>query len=318
VTGRDERRPIAGPTAAAATSMATDALTAKVVELFADAGLPSVLLRGAAIVDWLYSPSTRTYTDVDLLVRPRDVVRAEAILARAGFRLLPLPPLDEHARTWVRGDGEPAVDLHTTLYGIAAAPDDVWRAVAGSTRTLVVGGRETAIPSRTTLAFEVALHASQHGRQLAHPLNDLTRALERATLQTWKEAAALADELDALPAFAAGLRSITAGAAIADRLDLPRRRSAEMILRSDDPPNMAIGLEWLATRPSVWGKTRFLFAKMFPGPAFMRAWSPTRTKSRLGLAAAYLLRLAWIIRHAGPAVWAWRRARREARWQRDS
>lgn len=318
MTGRDENRPIAGPTAAAATSMAADALTAKVVELFADAGLPSVLLRGAAIVDWLYSPSTRTYTDVDLLVRPRDVIRAEAILARAGFRLLPLPPLDEHARTWVRGDGEPAVDLHTTLYGIAAAPDDVWCAVAGSARTLVVGGRDTAVPSRTTLAFEVALHASQHGRQLAHPLNDLTRALERATLQTWKDAAALADELDAVPAFAAGLRSVAAGAEIADRLDLPRRRSAEMILRSDNPPNMALGLEWLATRPSVWGKTRFLFAKMFPAPAVMRAWSPIRTKSRLGLAAAYLLRLTWIVRHAGPAVWAWRRARKEVRWQRDS
>lgn len=318
MTGRDENRPIAGPTAAAATSMAADALTAKVVELFADAGLPSVLLRGAAIVDWLYSPSTRTYTDVDLLVRPRDVIRAEAILARAGFRLLPLPPLDEHARTWVRGDGEPAVDLHTTLYGIAAAPDDVWCAVAGSARTLVVGGRDTAVPSRTTLAFEVALHASQHGRQLAHPLNDLTRALERATLQTWKDAAALADELDAVPAFAAGLRSVAAGAEIADRLDLPRRLSAEMILRSDNPPNMALGLEWLATRPSVWGKTRFLFAKMFPAPAVMRAWSPIRTKSRLGLAAAYLLRLTWIVRHAGPAVWAWRRARKEVRWQRDS
>jgi hypothetical protein len=312
LTAHDETRPIAEATVAAATSMAADALTAEVLEQFAAAGLPAVLLRGAAIVDWLYSPSTRTYTDVDLLVHPRDVGRAESILAGAGFGLLPLPPRDEHARTWVRGGG-PALDLHTTLYGIAADPADVWRAVTRSARTLVVGGRETAVPSTTTLAFEVALHASQHGRQLAHPLDDLARALERAPLQIWEAAAALAAELDAVPAFAAGLRSIAAGAAIADQLDLPETRSPEMVLRSDNPPDMALGLDWLATRPGVSAKFRFLFAKVFPSPAFMRAWSPIRPKSSFGLSVAYLLRLIWIIRHAGPAYRAWRGARRTAR-----
>jgi hypothetical protein len=262
--------------------------------------------------DWLHEPaSPRRYTDVDLLVRAGDLADSERIIEGLGFERLPLPPHDEHARTWVRTHDGATLDLHRSLSGISVDADAVWSAFTRDATRLRVSGRDVVVPSVAARAFELALHVTQHGSQLDQPLQDLERALEQTDVETWAAAARLAVELDSAAEFAAGLRRLPTGSVVADSLELPTERSVGIRLRSGSPPAMALGLDWLVTRPGTQAKLAFAASKVLPPPEFMRAWSRIARRGRVGLGAAYVLRLGWIARHAGPAIWAWLRARRE-------
>jgi hypothetical protein len=297
---------------ATAMSLLLDACAAEVVGAFERAGIESMLLRGPALAAWLYQQhEPRPYTDVDLLVSPDQILGAEAVLQESGFTLLPLPPLDQHARTWVRAGGA-SVDLHQTLSGVAADADIVWSTLRRNAQILTVHGREMAVPSPEARALMVALHVTQHGRQLEQPLEDLRRALERTEVAVWRSATELAIELGALPAFASGLRRLASGSELADGLGLPTEDSVTSVLRAGNPPNMALGIDWLASRKGARAKLRFAATKLFPSPEFMRAWSSLANRGRLGLAASYVQRWAWVAWHAAPAVRAWLAARRQA------
>ena len=298
---------------AASMSMLLDACAVGVVRCFERAGIDSMLLRGPLIAAWLYGEDEpRPYTDVDLLVSPGQILAAESVLEQMGFDLLPLPPHDRHARTWVRADGA-SVDLHRSLSGLAADPELVWHALRRDSRTLTVHGHDLPVPCREACALGVALHVAQHGRQLEQPLEDLRRALAQTEIEVWRGAGELALELGAPAAFAAGLRRLPAGSELADRLGLPVHESVATALRSGNPPSMVLGLDWLATREGGRAKLRFAGSKLFPSPAFLRAWSRLANRGRLGLGAAYVQRLGWIAWHAGPAVRTWLRVRRKVR-----
>ena len=305
-----------GPSAstrAASMSMLLDVCAAEVVRCFERAGIEGMLLRGPLIAAWLYGEDEpRPYTDVDLLVSPGQILAAECVLEQMGFSLLPLPPHDRHARTWERADGA-SVDLHCSLSGLAADAELVWHAFGRDSRTLTVHGHELMVPSREACALGVALHVAQHGRQLEQPLEDLRRALARTEIDVWRGAGELAHELGAPATFAAGLRRLPAGSELADRLGLPVQESVATALRSGNPPSMVLGLDWLATRPGARAKLRFAGSKLFPSPAFLRAWSSLANRGRVGLGAAYVQRLGWVAWHAGPAVRTWLRVRRDVR-----
>jgi hypothetical protein len=303
---------------AASMALLLDACAAEVVVAFQRAGIDSILLRGPALASWLYGQDEpRCYTDVDLLVSPERVSDAELALEEMGFRLLPLPPHDRHARTWLRDSGA-SVDLHRSLSGVGADPGLVWSAFRRHSQNLSVHGRDVAVPGREASALMVALHVTQHGRQLEQPLEDLRRALERTEVAVWSAAAELARELGAQPAFAAGLRRLPSGSELADRLGLPVGDSVATLLRAGNPPSMALGMDWLARRKGPRAKLRFAGSKLFPSPAFMRAWSGLAKRGRLGLAASYVQRLAWVAWHAGPAVRTWLGARRDVRRRHKS
>jgi hypothetical protein len=76
-----------GPALAAAASNAVlfDALAA-IEARFAEADLPLVLLKGAAVAEWAYAdPALRPMSDLDLWVRENDLEPASALLASLGF-----------------------------------------------------------------------------------------------------------------------------------------------------------------------------------------------------------------------------------------
>lgn len=57
-----------------------------ILEAYADAHLPVLLLKGSALCHLLYpDPALRPMGDLDVLVRPGDADRAQALLARLGF-----------------------------------------------------------------------------------------------------------------------------------------------------------------------------------------------------------------------------------------
>lgn len=293
-------------------SLHVDGLTAELMRGFAERGVPFILLKGPAIARWLYDDgSVRPYADCDLLVDPRQITAAQAILRERGFEdtASPLAHPRKDSHEWQRAQHH--VDLHTTLIGIRAAPQEVWDALSSTTDSEQVGGMVVRVLDRPGRTLHVALHAAQHGRDEEKPLEDLRRALELVPEQTWRDAADLARRLRATEAFATGLRLLPAGSALATRLDLVSAASAEATLRLEPVP-LALALEHLAETRGWRARLDILWRELFPTVAFMRWWSPLARRGRLGLIAAYCWRPLYLLLHLGPGFVAWQRARRGA------
>lgn len=307
-------------TLAAGTALVADHAAAEVAAAFAAAGIRSILLRGASIARHLYAAGEiRGYVDADLLVAPGSKPRAEGLLRDLGFvhqAVLGQHPDDRPpwSSTWVRARDGGNVDLHWTLVGAGAEPEDLWSVLSDEAEPVeVLGTRLEGLTAQAT-ALIVALHAAHHGARVRSPLDDLARALDTFPYATWEQASVLAERLDALGAYAAGLRLLTAGVKLAERLDLRDTPDVETILRAGTAPPTALGFDWLAQTPGLRAKLRFLAGKIAPDAEFMRAWSPlARGGSRTGLALAYAWRPIWLLLRGGPGLRAWLTARRRAR-----
>jgi Uncharacterised nucleotidyltransferase len=302
---------------AAGANLAIEAATAEIVRAFGNGGVRSIVLKGPALVRWLYADEgARSSTDVDVLVSPRAFDRAEEVLMELGYELRSLEGISHdrpwNAHTWhgPRGIG---VDLHRALVGVGASPDDAWHVLTAELETMRMVGTPVEVLGPTARALHVALHAAQHGIRYPKALSDLERALELLPPATWRHAAELAVRLDAVPAFSAGLRLLPAGAAFVDSIALSKPETVEAVLLASSPPQTAGGFEWLARVPGVRAKTQLMVRKLFPPRPWLRAWSPLARRGTLGLVAAYAWRPLWVLLHAGPGFLAWRRARRRAR-----
>ena len=298
--------------APAIAALQLDVLAAEVVTELRAAGVRPILLKGPALAAWLYEGELRPYGDVDLLVEESRMGAAEEVLSGLGFTY-GQPGWRELAHSWKRPNGK-TVDLHRSLVGVGAPPATLWQELSGEVEALRVGGIEVEALRPPGLALHVALHAAQHGGE-GHrkPLEDLDRALERADEGCWREAAELAERVEAIPAFATGLRLKPSGTDLADRLGLSADRPVEVALHAAPQRELVLGLEYLATADGLRARLRFLGRKLFPPAAELRRDSALARRGHAGLLAAYLWRpLAMLPRLPG-AIVAWRRARRDER-----
>ena len=300
-------------------TLQVDRKTADVVRALEAAGVASILLKGPSVEHWLGDNLARAYGDTDLLVPRKSFVEAERTLGRFGFTCLrdtnPFDAVERglyHARKWKRPDGA-VVDLHCTVPGVGVTPEKLWEILRDETATLRVGGAEVDVLGRVATAVQLALHAAVHGAKKAKPLGELQRALDRFDRSTWSAARALAERLNAIPAFATGLRLLPAGCRLADQLKLPRERSVEVALRATSPPRGALAFEQLARTRGVRPLAATVLRRLFPPPSFMRNRFPLASRGPVGLLAAYVARLLSMPAMFGPAFRAWARARRQVR-----
>ena len=125
----------------AARSIHLDGVAAEIAEAWRESGIPSILVRGPSIARHLYrAVESRDYVDVDLLVALESVAPAERVLADHGFRHLNKlghRPGDRptHARTWFRAADDAKIDLHHTIIGAGVEPGEIWKIMAGHTRS---------------------------------------------------------------------------------------------------------------------------------------------------------------------------------------
>ncbi len=303
---------------AALGNLAVDRTTGEVVRALAGSGIRSILLKGPAIVRWLYDEGeVRSYCDCDLLVGPEDWSAAESILERMGFQPGPREivwgdwPI--HARVWWRpGAVGGVIDLHQTLSGAQADVASVWAVLSAHTETMEVAGTEVEVLQPEARALALVLHAAKDGFRVGKVRNDLDHALQRLEPSVWEEAAVLADRLGAGGAFATGLRFLPAGEALADRLRLTREQPVLVALRARGAPAMSVWLLWLGAERRWLRKIDLIARKLVPPPDYLRDWQPLARRGKAGLVAAYLWRPAWMLWRLGPAVRAVRRAKVEA------
>lgn len=319
----------------AARSLLIDSLTGEVVNALSEAGIRAVLLKGPVTARWLYShdPGSRPYLDVDLLVAPDQHQAAEEVLVGLGFErpdegVRLVDEFEWHSTAWHRreasappGPHEPeacfagcgVVDLHHTLHFLEDQPRDrVWAAVISETERWEIAGTTVEVLGLLARTLHVALHAAPAGPPQAQSWEDLRRALQTVDEATWERAAALASSFDAASAMGVGLSLVPEGAELARRLNLPHAAPTSFLLQQATAPPQVRSVARLGDLPGLWRKVRFVFQKLFPPPDFLRQWTPLASRSRLGLVAAYPLRLAWSLGRLPSGLIGWIRLRRAA------
>src|SRR2546423_854023 len=115
-------------------ALRVDEVAAEVIGALREAGVPSILMKGASTAAWLYGDgSPRAYVDCDLLVAPADHAAAEATLSELGFEVgvadRDTPGWRLPSHEWFRG--QEIVDLHRTLIGAEASPARAWAVLSG-------------------------------------------------------------------------------------------------------------------------------------------------------------------------------------------
>jgi hypothetical protein len=291
-----------------------DSATGEVVRVLDSRGIRSVILKGPAFSEWYPADSARTYVDGDVWVAPDDVSRAELVLHDLGY----VPTRDElglprwwvgHSSGWARQSDKGKIDLHRMLQGTGADPQQVWDLLWPRTVDFTVGGQPARRLPESARALYAALHAIGHGADHDYSNGHLRAALSAVDDQTWEAALALAAELGAIDAFAAGIRLTPEGVALAGRIGVPESRSVVNALMSASLPPVALGFEEILA--AGWlERAHILVRKLVPPPGFIRLWWPPANQNGVFLIVGYLYRPLWLLVRAPAGYRAWRAARR--------
>lgn len=302
-------------TASIARCLLLDRHAIEVTEAFHRRGVDSLLLKGPSLSHWLWPGEPRLYGDIDLLVSPRSLEVAEAVLAERGMadrrartRRLREP---EKSRPWSDDAGSVTVDLHHGIVGIGADNGRTWDVLWDRRTTLRLGPGEVLALDLPARLLHVVLHAVQHNRH-EKPLLDLERALRVASVDQWRSAAALARELDALEAFSGGLLLLESGRRLLEEVELDPRLSVHLALRVSGLRSGAHGFERVASADGLAGKAGTIRESILPPPALMRHRYALARRGHLGLALSYVWRVVSTVVRAAPSFAEWRRARRAA------
>ena len=141
----------------------------RLLDAFAAAGVPVLVLKGAALAYATYAePWLRPREDTDLLVRSDDALSARRVLADAGYHPTPMQSgtLVSHQQLYMRIDGTGrryACDLHWKIANPVAfsdllSPDDLLREAAA----VSLDGCTVRIPSRVDALLLACWHRVAH------------------------------------------------------------------------------------------------------------------------------------------------------------
>jgi Uncharacterised nucleotidyltransferase len=301
-----------------------DAAAADVFGAFRAASIDGLLLKGPALARLLYGNSeARGYLDIDLMVAPRDLAKARVTLAELGYETagdaLGIRDVGgvAHAETWVAaGPGamrQLLVELHLWLAGSRAAAPVAWDRLAARRTELELCGQSVPVLNEEGLAMHLALHAAQHGSSYRRGQRELALALDRWPFRVWKQAAGLAAEIDAVDAFAAGLRLVPAGAQLAKDLGLPATDRLDWEIRHvATRPRGTFHLEALVARRGFRGRVEVLRHALLPSREWIGRENPWARRGGAALVLGYAVHLgrvpAWAVR-----AWRFRRRARRAR-----
>lgn len=295
-----------------------DSWTAEVVTAFEARGVLSILLKGPALVAWLYPQDRhlRTYCDVDLLVAPGDRERAVEVLNAAGLRPSSHPRLaadGHHAVSFSRVSDGATVDLHHSLHGMRNVPaNDVWEAASRDASSLQVAGVQVRVLGPTMRLLLVALHPRAIDGPASQPCLDLTRALQVSTTAEWEAAIALAERLGIVHEVAARLRARPDSGWLLERLgDQPAARRFHLIgaVDSGAAPGSVLSLEQLLSTPSLRGRMRYAWAKLAVGRSELSGPAARVLAATHNLALARITHAAILAVRLPGAIAAWRRQR---------
>lgn len=242
-----------------------------------DAGIDVLHVKGPSVDPSLLSLTThvdpvtgdsfqqyvpRSSVDVDLLVRPAHVERLFDTLRGHAWKMayrFEDGSAFEHASTWLR-EGLASADIHRTFPGIGVEPEVAFERLWADRGQAVIGGYPCVIPSLTAQRLILILHATRGG-DLTGP--DLRNAWERATPEQRAELDALAAELRAEVAVAAGTGRL-------DQHRDAREHDLWRALSTGDHSRLVLLRARVKAQPTFARRARTAFALMAPKPGRLR------------------------------------------------
>jgi hypothetical protein len=287
----------------AAQCLLVDRYTGEVVAALRTAGLEPLLLKGPATTRWLYcgEVGTRPYSDADLLVAPADWDTARRTLRELGFECdVPISikaPLAKrrHGEDWRRARDNAVVDLHESVhYAEHLDPARVWRVLSRDADCIDVAGTPVSIPSVAVRTLHIVLHLQPDDPPDSQAWRDLERAVDRVPIDTWWQAAALAEELGVTAEMGTVLSRVPGGHALTDQLVLPTGATEVA--------------DWRARGMGSPSWTDRIASNLFPPPGYIRAGWPFARRGPVYLGAAYVWRLV-VVPWRAVTWWRVRRAR---------
>jgi hypothetical protein len=136
------------------------------VDLLATASVEMLVLKGTAVANLDYcDPGLRSFVDLDVLVRPRDIDRAVRVLCAAGFVRTLAEPRRGFDRRFDKGvtllsPREYGLDLHRTFvlgpWGLLVDLESLWEGCD----TVIVGGRPIGTLSQVNRFMHACYHAA--------------------------------------------------------------------------------------------------------------------------------------------------------------
>lgn len=163
---------------------------ASVLEIFNNAGIPIIVLKGLVVRDYYPIPDLRTMCDADVLVHEEDLEKVSALMISLGFNQI--KEKDDHGAHIVFYKGSTVFEVHWTLIndrffkGDKSFEDKLW----DDAMDVTVGGVKTKSLSLEDLAVHLCTHMAVH---LAYSgfgvrqLTDLVVLVERkGHLIDWK------------------------------------------------------------------------------------------------------------------------------------
>lgn len=288
---------------------------------FSEAGVPLMLLKGAALnllVDGIRF--RRPMSDLDLLVRPEDVVQARALLEELGclrgqelVREDFFPRFHYEVEYSARGVYPMKIDLHVRpfrpLRYSRLVPDEALWARAREVR---VGRGVALVPCPEDMLVHLAVHAAVHGFASTKWLDDIRQWTTRfysqidwdrfvATIESWR----LTFPVRAALARAAQQEPLGVPQKVLDALGSVRigwrdRLALWQAPRDAAHPVMHVLVNVLCT-PGWRFALAYLKAVVVPDPAHMAEWYWRRHRG--WLPCAHLLRWTWPLVGLFPRWW---------------
>ena len=203
------------------------------------------------------------------------------------------------------------IDVHRTLTGSEAPPQAGWDAVWPRRTWIELDGHRLPSPDQETLALHIALHAARHGAGTPHPMEDLSKAIDRWPPEVWRGADRLAVEAAGDRGVCRGAASAATGLRTGPRPRAPADRRAGM---GDRPPHRAPTRN--AAFPSLRGaatlreRASVLRRGLLPGRTWVAKQYPWADDHGVRLVGGYVAHLA---RTPVWAARAWRFGRRSRR-----
>jgi Uncharacterised nucleotidyltransferase len=278
-----------------------DATAKRVSEALTTAGIEHVFLKGPSTSFWLYDPP-RAYRDVDVLVPDHDVHRAADGLARADVAHASAGGVGEEAphSLLMLTDARVEVDVHIAL-PMMSRSDGLWPILREHREPLLVGDTTIPVLDLPGRCVVLALHALASADSTPQVVEDLRRAVQRASPAVWAEAEQLATQLDVHGLYVAGLTLVGVDRSADEIPPLAR-------LKLEHAPSSAIALQQLASAP--WHrKLPLLMREIVPSRGFMQQAYPSAAEGRAALSRAHMQRWRRLARDLPAAVRALGRSR---------
>jgi hypothetical protein len=254
----------------------------RLLELFGKQGISALVIKGPVLAAQAYAdPSVRTYGDLDLLVRQRDIRRATELMIASGYQAaVSLDAIDAGKipgqYLFSKADPKLLVELHndaTLRYFPRPLPVEEW--FARQVR-VCLDGHQAPAPCVEDELVLICIHGAKHFWERLSWIADVAGLVTQQTSIDWERAASSAKALQAEHLLHTGLRL----AADVLRAELPEAVSSRVREDAAAAKLAARALRWLPA------------AGYAPPSLFERAAFRLRMRGSLLSAPAYLLRLS--------------------------